>query len=144
MVNSCAPEVFANEYFTTKDRTTRSPQTIGSELGCSGRVGSFYSTCGASRDRSCMWKGLDCDYDKWIISVTGHLWHKYSVTFNQTATLCHDMNHTLCDIGSTERYILHVQACWNVATHKCEVPNGNIEIIWVVRVWNIGTVTVSW
>jgi hypothetical protein len=47
---------------------------------------------------------------------------EYSVTFNQTATLCHDMNHTLCDIGSTERYILHVQACWNVATHKCEVP----------------------
>jgi hypothetical protein len=39
-----------------------------------------------------------------------------------------ERNHKLWNIVSTERHILHI-FCWNVATYKCEVRNGEIVII---------------
>ena len=43
-----------------------------------------------------------------------------------------DRNHKLWNIVSTERYILHMQVCWNVAIYKWKVHNGKIEIIFFI------------
>jgi len=43
-------------------------------------------------------------------------------------------NHMLWNIGSTERYILHIiyRGCWNVDTYKWKVQNGKIDIIYLL------------
>jgi hypothetical protein len=40
--------------YKTKDRVIRTPQKTGSELRCSGRVGSFYSTCDTTLCSTCV------------------------------------------------------------------------------------------
>jgi hypothetical protein len=103
----------------TKDRVRWSPVTTGDELMWSGRVGIACST------------GHEWGNDQEVLTTSRtyscHLGHIYSVTVSKvmvatvklstwwlqlnhkvpllTATLYHDRNHKLWNIGSTERYI---------------------------------------
>jgi hypothetical protein len=92
-----------------------------------------------------MRKGQDYDYDKrniYVIVCDAYIRNVMtstsprgtlgSVSSLLAATLYQgnpDRNHKLWNIVSTERYILHMQCCWNVATYKWKVHNGQIEII---------------
>jgi hypothetical protein len=61
-------------------------------------------------------------YAIWILGSVGSL---LAATLYQGNT---ERNHKLWDIVSTERHIFHI-FCWNVATYKYEVRNGEIVII---------------
>ena len=61
----------------------------------------------------------------YAIGILGSVGSLLAATLYQENTW---RNHRLCDIVSTERYILHI-FCWNAATYKCEVRNRKIVII---------------
>ena len=51
-----------------------------------------------------------------VMTSTLPLWTLASVAYLLAETLYHgnhDMNHSICNIGSTERYILHMQLEWS-------------------------------
>ena len=81
--------------YKTKDRVTRTPLKTGVELRCSGRVGSFCSTCGTRRVNLVKTYTLECTYCAVGIRSLSHM----SDVFEQSYLLGHSRypaNNLVC------------------------------------------------
>ena len=80
-----------NIHIKLKDRVTRTPLKAGSELRCSGRVGSSCSTSDNPRVNLVTNLVISDEWGKTgkclrhVEHIRGHLWHRYSAPVNQVS-----------------------------------------------------------